>query len=785
MYVPELITVPQTKDIIQEFRGYNHNIRIADNEFYDMKNMTSKYYPVLSPRDKRGMVANIPNCNGIIVKDKLVYVKGNELYYGFENVLTLKRDILGERSIVSMGAYIVIYPDMMYYNTANPEDKGNINNEDQTFTGNMTLTLADANGNDISPYNMLYETNLKGCPFWSRTQHYNYKPDNEGDGMEYIVVNPFKHEGTTESIKLYGLPSRHTEQTDSVFISYDWSVEYKGYGEINGEKTFQITNSNDYLGIYFRPQTLTALRNELVAAYAKEKYTGENYGYPEFGKITITRTVMQQDLSTVIDEQKEVYHIVSRIKAELVSLASQKYEISAWGEQWAIKKGDYRLIHKDGKSVVEECIDYAPEDTDIATWNNGKCWEEVQTYVRIDSDNQDIGSALETIINDNSSEVLSIDGNNSITDTLDVKYNDANVNFARDSAVYIDYNSIKVKGALDYVTSATENISISFKNIAKVLDYVIECNNRLWGCRYGKNNKGDFVNEIYATELGSFRNWDVYQGTASDSYTVSLGSDGAFTGAINYNGKPMFFKENCIHTVYGSYPENYAITTDTGAGLQNGSHKSLALLGNTLFYKAIDGIYVYDGASSHKISDAFGSDTYTDAVGGAASQKYYVTMKHSESGERSLFVYDTTLGVWHKEDDADIAFFARNKTDLYLYDKSDGVLYNVNGSTNKESDPVEWYCESGNIGFSTPDSKYISKLQIRMVAPVGSHVSLYAQYDSDGYWEYIGGLDGTSLRAFTIPFMPRKCDHFKIRIEGKGECKIYSMSKVMLEGGEY
>lgn len=39
---------------IDTFLGYNHNLRIADGEFYDMKNLTGDHYPVLTPRKARG-----------------------------------------------------------------------------------------------------------------------------------------------------------------------------------------------------------------------------------------------------------------------------------------------------------------------------------------------------------------------------------------------------------------------------------------------------------------------------------------------------------------------------------------------------------------------------------------------------------------------------------------------------------------------------------------------------------------------------------------------------------
>ena len=55
MQYPKLIELENSRHMIDQFRGYNHNLRIAGGEFYDMKNMTSDYYPVLAPRGSRGI----------------------------------------------------------------------------------------------------------------------------------------------------------------------------------------------------------------------------------------------------------------------------------------------------------------------------------------------------------------------------------------------------------------------------------------------------------------------------------------------------------------------------------------------------------------------------------------------------------------------------------------------------------------------------------------------------------------------------------------------------------
>ena len=78
MEYPTLNVKPKSRQMADAFLGYNHNLRIGDNEFYDMKNMTSDHYPVLSPRKQRGVYASPTSPGGLIAKDALCYVDGSE-----------------------------------------------------------------------------------------------------------------------------------------------------------------------------------------------------------------------------------------------------------------------------------------------------------------------------------------------------------------------------------------------------------------------------------------------------------------------------------------------------------------------------------------------------------------------------------------------------------------------------------------------------------------------------------------------------------------------------------
>jgi hypothetical protein len=315
------------------------------------------------------------------------------------------------------------------------------------------------------------------------------------------------------------------------------------------------------------------------------------------------------------------------------------------------------------------------------------------------------------------------------------------------------------------------------------MDFVIESNNRLWGCRFGKNLNGDFVNEIYASKLGDFKSWECFHGTSIDSYIASVGADGAFTGAVSYLGKPLFFKQDCLYTVYGSYPAQYQIQLTECRGVQQDCHNSLAVVDGTLYYKALGGVCAYNGSLPVEIGSALGEvgKRYNKAYSGSYRHKYYIGMADG------LFVYDAEKGMWHKEEDCGSEFCYCSKTDQ-LYCIGSGKVTSIIGDATTETleneKDIHWFAETGVLGCDSPDKKYISKISIRFSVDLGTRIRVFAEYDSSGAWEQLAIFTGTRLGAFTLPFKPRRCDHLRLKIEGYGAAKIYSISKTMEYGGE-
>lgn len=355
-----------------------------------------------------------------------------------------------------------------------------------------------------------------------------------------------------------------------------------------------------------------------------------------------------------------------------------------------------------------------------------------------------------------------------------------------------DENYIVVVGILDTeITQTAEEGAVTIARKMPEMDFVIESGNRLWGCKYGMVD-GKTVNEIYASKLGDFRNWNCFMGISTDSYAASCGTDGQWTGAITHLGYPLFFKETCLHKVYGTAPSSYQIQTTACRGVQKGSGKSLAIVNEVLYYKSRGGVCAYDGSLPTEISDAFGGVLYSDAVGGGHRNKYYLSMKDS-GGIWHLFVYDARLGVWHREDNTHANAWCSCRDEMYYIDAADGKIRTVLGSGQKETDKIRWKAETGNFvsvlsSSKYPDyaadKKYVGRLMLRMALEPGATMQAYIEYDSSGVWEQLWSMTGKNLQTFTFPVRPRRCDHFRLRLVGQGGAKLYSLTKTLEKGSD-
>ncbi len=579
MNYPKLSKLNTSREWQDVFRGYNHNLRIGDGEFYEMTNLSSDHYPLLSPRGKRGIFASPNKPQGMIAKDALCYIDGSDFVMNETRVSMGLTSDTEPKALISMGAYVIIMPDKKYINTMDFSDRGSIEATART-TAAAKFTLCKADGTDYT--NVTAQT---------------AEPENP------------------ENLALWLDTSEKPYTLKQFFASSEnWLVIPQTYIKLAAAGIGAPFSSGD--GIH-----LSGITDPTLAAALKE---------------------------TVIEAKEDDF--------------------------------------------------------------------------------------------------------------------------------------IVVKGILEETVSQTNPITAERK--MPNLDFIIESENRLWGCRYGTALNGATVNAVYASKPGDFRNWNCFTGSSDDSYAASVGTDGPFTGAVTHLGYPIFFKENCMHKIYGNTPNNYQIQTTVLRGVQKGCSRSLAIVGEVLYYKSRSAVCAYDGSLPTEISAALGDIAYHNAAAGALGNKYYISMADSE-GDHHLFVYDTAKEMWHREDDTEASDFCPCRGDLYFINRATSQIQSVKGTGVRETAPIRWSATTGIIGTDSPDKKYISRMDVRMKLDVGARAAFYAEYDSSGEFEYLFTMTGKHLQSFSIPIRPQRCDHLRLRIVGTGEAKIFSVCKTMEWGSDY
>lgn len=311
-----------------------------------------------------------------------------------------------------------------------------------------------------------------------------------------------------------------------------------------------------------------------------------------------------------------------------------------------------------------------------------------------------------------------------------------------------------------------ETLTISRK--APDMEWFCDLDNRLWGC------KGD---DIYACALGLPMSWYDYDTNAASSFAVPVGSDGAFTGAAALGGYAIFFKPDTIHKMYGEKPSNFQAMDSAVAGTIDG--RSLAIANETLYYLARAGIMAYKGGAPVCISEALGTGRFTQGVGGSDGRRYYVSLYDGIGWQ--IYVYDTWTGLWFKEDAVQALGFATADGILYMVDAA-GKLWSMNTA---DSDGVEWSMETGDFIEGDPDKTGMGKVQVRLELDAGASATVQLQFDSRGVWQDIRTVSGRQMKqTFLIPIIPRRCDHYRVRIHGTGGCKVYSIAREYYQASE-
>lgn len=309
--------------------------------------------------------------------------------------------------------------------------------------------------------------------------------------------------------------------------------------------------------------------------------------------------------------------------------------------------------------------------------------------------------------------------------------------------------------------TATENVVIARK--VPDLTCICQSDNRLWGAE---------GHTIYASALGDPSNFFVYDNLSTDSYSVAVGTDGEFTGCIDYGSAVLFWKDDCVHKVLGNYPAQYEVYTYTVPGIQKGSEKSAVIINEVLYYKGRMGVYAYTGGTPSLITAKFGSKRFFDATAGTDGTNYYISMK-DEDGVWELYVFDTERGIWLREEEIHVADFALAEGVVYFIDESNGKLMRFGAGDEKEG-LIPWSAEFCEFDEHINGKKAYSKLYFRVEAESGAWFKVELSRDN-GPFRQVFMSHSEKTKNYQIPIFPAGCETFRVRISGKGMCRIKNM----------
>lgn len=744
MKLPSLYENNPSREVTEEFTGYNHNERIGAGEFYDMSDMTTLDYPVLSTRKKR-------------------YLFQSD--YLYKNASCM-RIINGDIYFLAVGSAPYTY-----------------DSENKPIYGIYLFK----NGKEISGNDEEIAYGSGPFDFWRFL-----------NGNNNVVVNGSALYFYPDNVKYDTLTGKFTRLENFCFVD-----------ESN------IVSSFVYDGLkYVSTSTLT------VSAYEIEQAVYFTSGEIDEDNIYDDSNALYEAFSPYLNYYNASFsdiHLFLVFK-NLIKNTVKTYKIKLTAENLFTLTESENSVKYDLKSRM-----YIDKDCN-----------KFQPFIRID------GGGISKVFSQY--EAIKAEYNNRIINDRGIVFFDIPDN----CTVYecnTDEDYIVINGYTSLFCYKCINEVTLYRHIPK-MDYIVSHNNRLYGCRFGKNEKDETLNEIYISALGDIGDFSIISGYETSGFTASVGVNGEFTGAAEYNGYVYFFKDNAVIRVSGSTPSTFSIDTVTIQGVAPGASESIAEHNGYLYYYSRGGVMRFNGSYAVKISDKLGNITYRCVKGAIGDSRYYLSMApdlsfnipsevrelaEKEADEQGLtgvtrniyiamrkivliavltaknlqdvlmrsnmFIYDIERGFWEKNTMPFFNAVISDISNVYAVDCA-GSLYAFSSRENPEQlagsldgdyfkeDDFDWFAESGVIGYSMPDCKYVGKMLIRVSLTLKSRMDIYIQYDSSGDWEHLYTIRNVGTKSFTLPVIPRRCDHFKIKLSGHGDAKIYSVTKQTEQGSD-
>jgi hypothetical protein len=736
-------------------RGINYSKMLTDGDMTDSKNISARAYPYITNRKPRAEIEEYEGVTAVTVfRGKIVAVKDTDLIYDGVKVGTVSK---GEKQFAAINTKLVIMPDKVYLDGVTGELhpmeamlqlKDAVVTEDSITVSGAKKVYARGYGGTITDGKLTVPR--RELEYIGRLAYHQAEALVDGVWCERYI-------GLYTAPTFYPIGVTYGQESDGGYpntkyrtyitvkggmkdfsvgdgIRVEWGAPGTGLLQTFGLQIAEISGDTAYSN-WVALSSGTVFDSPLYNVYVskairiKEKFaSGDPISIVVDGKETVTKVRYGESGTVFLEDDLNINVSRTLYDAEIAKLG--------WSDDFTklFTVGDEITVDSITANVLavsenELTLDTA-ETREFAYNKNVRIWKAIG----------DVGERFR----------------------------------AGDAVFFDDFNFVisKIEGNVIYADGdvfeeGTRETAILERRIPD-LDYICESDNRIWGC-----SKAD--NTIYASALGDPTNFYDYSGESTDSYAVGVGSEEAFTACHRYGDSVLFFKENKIHKVLGSYPAEYRLYSYDVDGVQEGCHKSLKIIGEVLYYKGVRGVFAYNG-SPQLISDNFGEKMFNNAVAGGDSDTYYISMT---DGERYyLFAYETRFNMWILEDDIRVLDFA-NVGGLYMLCEG-GKFFRV-GAEGSEAD-IDWMIQFAPLYETIQGQKAYSRMVFRVEMPAKSNMIIEVRPD-DGAWREAGQIVGKNgIVPVAMPI--NRCDKFEIRLKGKGNFTIHSILREYAVGGE-
>jgi hypothetical protein len=258
-------------------------------------------------------------------------------------------------------------------------------------------------------------------------------------------------------------------------------------------------------------------------------------------------------------------------------------------------------------------------------------------------------------------------------------------------------------------------------------------------------------------------------------------------------------------TVYGQ--TSFQLSEQKLPGVKAGEADSIAFVGGLALWLSREGMVLFDGSSYRVQRDELGDWDLRNVVGcSAGSCAFFAT-------EIGLLCFDTRTGLWTKESNwygtggGTLGYDGGVVYGIMTDDGESSWLEIVCGDGRQVAAPtgeevvgdgrteasaptgavLHSFVEFGDFTEQSPNRKAMNRLELRLGLEAGSRLKVLIQYDSSGDWRELWTVSApkdTKKKSYVVPVIPRRCDHYRIKLEGTGAWKLYSMSRIQRIGSE-